>query len=219
MEMLMKPVNNETIVRQLNWRYATKKFDPARKIQPPDWKTLEQALVLSPSSYGLQPWRFFVITNPDVRSNLRAAAYNQPQVTDASHLVVLAARRRFEMTDIDRHVRRVADVRDVPAESLEGMKNAMASILSRTPEQRAAWTARQAYIALGNFLATAAMLGIDACPMEGFNPQQFDEILGLEKQGYTAVVMVTAGYRAADDAYAKLPKVRHPVEDVVTHIA
>lgn len=214
----MKPVNNETIVRQLNWRYAVKKFDPSRKIQAPDWRTLEQSLVLSPSSYGLQPWKFLVVENPDVRAKLRAAAYNQPQITDASHLVVFAHRTGFSTADIDRHVERVAAVRSLPTESLAGYRNAMLGAVRRPQEQTDAWTSRQVYIALGNFLATAALLGIDACPMEGFDAAQFDKILGLAEQGYHAQVIATAGYRAEDDAYAKLPKVRYSPEDVIAHV-
>jgi nitroreductase len=214
----MKPVNNETIVRQMNWRYAVKKFDANRKIQAPDWKTLEQSLVLSPSSYGLQPWRFFVVENPDVRAKLRASAYNQPQVTDASHLVVFAHRAGFGTGDVDRHVERVAQVQNVPTESLAGFRNSMLGAVRRPQEQTDAWSSRQVYIALGNFLATAALLGIDACPMEGFDAAQFDEILGLAEQGYHAQVIATAGYRAEDDAYATRPKVRYSPEDVIAHV-
>jgi len=214
----MKPVNNETIVRQLNWRYATKRFDAARKIQTPDWRTLEQALVLAPSSYGLQPWRFFVVNDADVRARVRGAAFNQAQVTDASHLVVFAARKGLNAADVERFVARVADVRGTTVESLEGYKNMMLGILKRPAEQVDAWAARQAYIALGTFLSGAAMLGIDACPMEGFEAGKVDEILGLDKDGYTAVALAAAGYRAGDDAYAKLPKVRFSAEDVVRHV-
>ena len=214
----MKPVNNETIVRQLNWRYAVKKFDSDRKIQAPDWKTLEQSLVLSPSSYGLQPWKFVVVENPDVRAKLRVAAYNQSQITDASHLVVFAHRVGFGVGDIDRHLERVARVRNLEIESLAGYRNAMLGSVQRPQEQTDAWTSRQVYIALGNFLATAALLGIDACPMEGFDAAQFDQILGLTEQGYHAQVVATAGYRAEDDAYAKLPKVRYSPEDVIAHV-
>ena len=214
----MKPVNNETIVRQLNWRYATKKFDANRKIQAPDWRTLEQALVLSPSSFGLQPWKFLVVENPDVRAKLRAAAYNQPQITDASHLVVLAHRVGFNTKDLDRHIERVARVRNVTPESLAAYKTAMLGTVQRPQAETDAWTSRQVYIALGNFLATAALLGIDACPMEGFDAAQFDQILGLKEQGYHAQVLAAAGYRAEDDAYAKLPKVRYSPEDVIAHV-
>src|SRR5690349_17882974 len=127
----MKPVTNESIVRQLNWRYATKKFNSARTIQPTDWRTLEQALVLSPSSYGMQPWRFFVVADPEVRAKLRAAAYNQSQVTDASHLVVFAIKKDLGPADVDRLIARVAEVRDVPAETLQGYRNMLLGAVNR----------------------------------------------------------------------------------------
>src|SRR4051794_1723108 len=129
----MKPVHNETILKQLTWRYATKKFDSARTIDPADWRTLEQALLLSPSSFGLQPWKFFVIRNPNVRAELRQAAFNQPQVADASHLVVFAVKGEFTAADVDRHVRRVASVGDPTVESLEGYRQVMLGTVARPP--------------------------------------------------------------------------------------
>jgi nitroreductase len=212
----MNTVKNDTVVQQLNWRYATKHFDPAHTIPETAWKTLEQALVLSPSSYGLQPWRFVVVTDPAVRQDLRAASWDQPQITESSHLVVFAARKSLGGPDIDRYVQRIAHVRKVPLQSLDGFKGMMSSSLAgRSPEAVDQWSARQAYIALGCFLTSAAMLGIDACPMEGFEPAKYDQILGLDKLGYTAVVLAAAGYRAHDDGYAKYPKVRYPAEDVI----
>lgn len=215
----MKPVNNETIVRQLNWRYATKKFDPARRIQAPDWKTLEQALVLSPSSFGLQPWKFFVVNDPKVREQIRAAAWNQAQVTDASHLVVFAYKKDLGPADVDRFITQVASTRQVAVESLAGYRQAILGAVSRPKEQVEAWASRQAYIALGNFLTTAALLGIDSCPMEGFDPDAVTRILGLEEQGYRAVVMAAAGYRAEDDKYVKQAKVRFAAQDVIVSVA
>src|SRR5687767_6898825 len=138
----MKPVNNETIVRQLNWRYATKRFDPNRKVQAPDWRTLEQALVVSPSSFGLQPWKFFVVDDPAVRSKLREAAWNQSQVTDASHLVVFAVKREFTADDVDRFVRRVAEVRGQTVESLADYRAAMLGSVNRPAEQVRNWAQR-----------------------------------------------------------------------------
>lgn len=214
----MKPVNNETITRQLNWRYATKKFDPNRKVQAPDWKTLEQALVLSPSSYGLQPWKFIVVHDPKVRAELREASWDQPQVTDASHLVVFAVKREFTAADVDRHVRRVAAVRNVPVESLEGYRQAMLGSVARPADEVRNWTQRQVYIAIGTLLTTAAMLGIDACPMEGLDSQKVDKILGLADQGYHALAFAAVGYRAEDDKYARATKVRYPPEEVVAHV-
>lgn len=214
----MKPVNNDTILNQLNWRYATKKFDGSRKIDAIDWRTLEQALLLTPSSFGLQPWKFFVVNAPKVRAELRAAAFDQAQVTDASHLVVFAVRREFGAADVDRHVRRVAQVRHAPVEALEGYRQSMLGTVARPAEDVRNWTQRQVYIALGNFLNTAALLGIDACPMEGFDADKVDQILGLPDQGYRVLAFAAAGYRAEDDKYAALPKVRYAPEEVIAHV-
>jgi nitroreductase len=214
----MKPVNNDTVVRQLHWRYATKKFDPARKIAPEDWQTLEQALIYAPSSYGLQPWKFFVVTDPAVRTKLRPVSYSQPQILDASHLVVFAVKKNLGAADVDRYLTRIAEVRGVTLESLEGNKQNMLGSLKKPVEEVNAWATRQVYIALGFFLSAAAMLGIDACPMEGFQPAKYDEILGLTKLGYGATVLGAAGYRAANDQYLTQPKVRFKVEDVVANV-
>jgi len=216
--MSLKPVPDEVVLRQLQWRYATKKFDPARKIAAEDWRSLEQALVHAPSSFGLQPWKFFVVSDPDLKAKLKTASWNQAQITDASHLVVFAIKKNLGAADVDRYLARIAEVRGVPLESLDGFKKMLLSSLSRPVEQVNAWAQRQLYIALGFFLSAAAMLGIDACPMEGFQPEQYDEILGLSEMGYGATVLATAGYRAADDPYVKLAKVRYKPEDVVIHL-
>ncbi|HKQ48284.1 MAG TPA: NAD(P)H-dependent oxidoreductase [Phycisphaerae bacterium] len=217
----MKPVDNDIVLKQLQWRYAVKKFDPTRKISPEDWRTLEQALVLTPSSFGLQPWRFVVVTDQRVKDQLVAASWNQRQVADASHVVVFAIRRNLSADDIDRYLSRVAAVRGVGLDALDGFRKMMVGSLT-TP--RAGfdvndWSARQVYIALGHFMFSAAMLGIDTCPMEGIEPAQYDEILRLPKDGYAAQVVATAGYRAADDKYALLPKVRFSASDVIQRIA
>jgi nitroreductase len=214
----MKPVHNETIVKQLNWRYATKRFDPARRISAEDWATLEHSLVLSPSSYGLQPWKFFVVNDPQVRAKLKPAAWNQSQITDASHLVVLAIKKELGPADVEHFIGRVAHVRKAPKESLDGYKNMILASVNRPRPEVSAWATQQAYIALGTFLATAALLGIDTCPMEGFDAEKFNQILGLDKHGASAVVVATAGYRAEDDHHAKLPKVRFEHGDVVVHV-
>jgi len=215
----MHTVNNESLIHQLNWRYATKKFDPSRKIAPADWKTLEEALVLAPSSFGLQPFKFVVVTNPAIRTKLREAAYGQAQITDASHLVVFAFNKALGAADVERYVAHISHVRGVPATALEGYKNVMLGSVNQPREKVETWASRQVYIALGTFLTSAALLGIDACPMEGFDPGKFNEILGLEALGYSAVVLATAGYRAEDDAYAKLAKVRFAHEHLVVHVA
>ncbi len=208
------------VVEQLRWRYATKKFDPTRKIPAPLWQALESALVLSPSSFGLQPWRFIVVNDPAVRQQLRAASWNQPQITDASHMVVFAIKKDLNASDVERFTRRIAEVRGVSVESLDQYKQVMLGFVGQAGKglDINAWSARQVYLALGVFLTTAAVLGIDACPMEGIDPDAYDKILGLDRQAHHAVAVATAGYRAADDAYAKLPKVRYAPEDVIVHV-
>lgn len=209
----------EGLLAALRWRYAVKKFDPARKIPRARWEALEQALVLSPSSFGLQPWKFMVVENPVLRGKLKAASWNQSQIVDADKLVVFAARADFGAEDIARYVARVAEVRKAEPASLKPYKDMMeGALLTRTPEAREQWVARQVYLALGTFLSAAAALGVDACPMEGFDPAQYDAILGLPEKGLKAVVVATAGMRAADDGYAAAPKVRFALGDVVEYI-
>lgn len=214
----MTPLAPADALAALRWRYATKKFDPARTIPPDAWAVLEQALVLSPSSTGLQPWRFVVVTDPEVRRRLHPAAYNQPQILDASHLVVFCGKTPPTVDDADRHVAHTARVRNVGPETLEGFRKMVVGAASRPPDEGTAWAARQCYIALGVFLTTAAMIGVDACPMEGFEPAKFDEILGLTAKGYGSLALAAAGYRHPDDKYADLPKVRFPAGEVVEHI-
>ena len=208
------------ILQQLNWRYATKKFDPDRKIPDDVWHTLEQSLVLAPSSFGLQPWKFFVVRNPELRGQLRQHAWDQAQVTEASHLVVLAIKTDINADDVAPYIDRVAEVRQMPKDKLEGLASMIKGYLKEPPYplQPDAWSAKQVYLALGFFLYSAAMLGIDTCPMEGFVPSEFDQILGLPAQGYAATVLCAAGYRAEDDKYADLAKVRYETDDVVQYI-
>jgi nitroreductase len=211
----MATVTPETVVEQLRWRYAVKKFDPARTIPPDTWAALEQALVLTASSYGLQPWKFFVVTDPAAKARLPAHSWGQRQPQDCSHMVVLAIRADLSEADIDRYVARVSEVRGTPIESLGRFKQMMVGSLTNPPFDVNEWAARQVYIALGQFMACAAVLGVDTCPMEGIDPAKYDEVLGIGDQGYRTVVACPAGYRAADDRAAQLPKVRFKTEDVV----
>lgn len=210
----------DSLVDFLQRRYATKKFDPARKLDAATWKALEEALVLSPSSYGLQPWKFFVVQDPALRAQLRDKAWGQSQVTDASHLVVFAHRTDLTEADIDRYLARIVDVRGGTVESLDGFRQMMVGNLVKGPQHAtiADWTARQAYIALGQLMTSAAALGVDTTPMEGFDPAAFDRILGLEGTGYATAVVCAVGYRAGDDAYAALPKVRFATEELVVNL-
>lgn len=215
----MTHVSPQTVVDQLAWRYATKKFDPTRTIAPAVWAKLEQAVMLSPSSFGLQPWKFIVVTNPEVRRRLHAVSWSQAQILDASHLVVFAAKNPPTPADVERHIHRTAQLRGLALESLDGLKKSLLGSLTRMTEAEAhAWAARQAYIALGVFLSAAAMMGVDACPMEGFQPARYDEILGLKEKGLGAVVIATAGYRHPDDHHAKLTKSRFDVDEVIERV-
>ncbi len=200
------------ILAALQFRYATKQFDPARKIAAESWNTLEQSLILTPSSFGLQPWKFIIVTDAALRESLVEHSWGQRQVADASHLVVMAVQRKVDEAYIDQFVARITEVRGVTPESLAGYRGMMTGSLGMMTTE---WAAKQAYIALGQFMLAAAMLEIDTCPMEGFLPAKYDEILGLEARGLTAAVLCPAGYRAATDKYATLPKVRFAADEVI----
>jgi nitroreductase len=211
-------MNNDQIQSALNWRYATKKYDPARKISDADWKTLEASLVLAPSSYGLQPFKFLVIETPALRSQLRDAAYGQTQVTDAAKLVVLVAREQVESKDIDAYINRIAATRGLPKESLKGFQDTMnGAITSQSPSDSGAWARRQAYIALGFLVETAALLKIDATPMEGFDAAAFDKILGLAGTGFKTAVVAALGYRHAEDSTQSYKKVRQETKEILQY--
>jgi nitroreductase len=213
-------IHSKQLLGQLNWRYATKQFDPTRKISAQDWAALEAALLLTPSSGGLQPWQFIVVTDPAVRAKLLPASYGQAQITDASHLIVFASKRNFGEADVDAFIKHTAATRGVSAESLAPFRGMLVGGIVQSMDEKArdAWARNQAYIALGNFLTSAALLGIDACPMEGFDRVQYDEILGLNAKGFATAVIATVGYRASTDKYASAPKVRFPKEQVFTRI-
>lgn len=216
----MQPVSNDTLLRQLEWRYATKKFDAQRKIPAADWETLERALALTPSSYGLQPWKFVVVVDQPTKEKLVPASWKQTQPAEASHMVVFAIRQNLSEADIDRYIQRITEVRGGSVEALAGFRKMMVGSLLGANAQLDIneWATRQVYIALGNFMTVAALLGIDTCPMEGIVPKQYDEILKLQSTGYATSVACAAGYRASDDKYATIPKVRFDVEDVVLRI-
>lgn len=216
----MKPIDRTQLIDQLNWRYATKHYDRTRKISAADWATLEEALVLSPSSLGLQPWTFVVVDDPVVRAELMLASYGQPQIVDASQLVVFATKTNLNDADIDAHVRRTAEVRGIAVESLAGLRTmASRSIVHGMNEaERRVWAGNQTYIALGNLITSAALLGIDATPMEGFEKSRYDDILALKPRGLTTSVVAALGYRADGDKYATTPKVRFAREQVVQHV-
>jgi len=213
----MSVISPEVLLEQLRWRYATKQFDPAAKIPDALWSALEAALVLAPSSLDLQPWTFIVVDAPATRKALRSHSRDQPQVTEASRLVVFAARRDIDEAYIARFLDRVAEVRNVSLESLNGVHEKLIGYMIQGPLHAvvADWAAHQAYIALGTFLFSAALLGVDTCPLEGIEHAQYDAILGLEPLGLRTVVAAAAGRRKSTDAYAGEAKVRFRAEDVI----
>lgn len=213
-------MNAEQILNQLQWRYATKKFNPNKKIAAADWQALEQSLVLSPSSFGMQPWKFFVVENSETRQEILPHAWGQKQVVDASHLVVLAIKLGVDGSDVERQAARMAEVQQVPTEKLSGYEDTVKSFLKDPPFpfEVNSWSTRQVYLALGMLLHSAAALEIDSCPMEGFVPKECDRILGLPEQGYHSVVLCALGYRAEDDKAAERAKVRFPTSEVVQYI-
>ena len=210
-------IPDEQLLKALNWRYATKAFDATKIIPETTWKTLEEALVLSPSSFGLQPYRFLVVKDAAIRKQLQPHSWNQTQVVDASHYVVIAGRTGITENEIDGFLDRVVQVRGIPRESLEGYRGMMyGSLLSPGSEARIPhWAALQAYIALGNLMTSASLLGVDTCAIEGFAPAEYDAILGLKEQGYASVVCCALGYRSVEDKYADLAKVRKPAADLI----
>jgi len=215
----MSSIPGDSLLQQLNWRYATKKFDATKKLSAADWAVLEQALILTASSYGLQPWKFIVVTDPTLKAKLRPASWNQSQVEDCSHLVVFTAKQDITEADLDRFIARTAEVRNTSVESLAGYKGFMMGDLVNGARHAVIheWAARQTYIAMGNLLTSAALLGIDACPFEGIEPAKYDEILGLKGTGYATVSACPVGYRAEDDKYASAPKVRFEASDIIDH--
>ncbi len=215
----MTPITPGTLIDALKWRYATKRFDPTKKISDEIWAALEQSLVLAPSSMGIQPWKFLIVQDPALRELLVPASYGQKQVQDCSHLVVFALRKDIDDVHIDRYMERTLELRGGEQEALARYR---AMIVKNTDEARKEgrldhWMEHQIYIALGQFLASAALLGVDTCPMEGLIPAQYDQILGLTAQGYTTVCACPAGFRSENDKYASVPKVRFKSSDIVTY--
>jgi len=205
------------LIEDLNWRYATKKYS-TQKVNGEDLEKIIDAINLSASSTGIQTYRLFVIEDPEMRKELGSDSFN-PQIVEASHLLLFAAFDSISQETIDNYIRLVAKVREMPVEDLAGFKSALGALLTRTDDENFIWSAKQAYIALGTGLIAAAALHVDATPMEGFNTEKFDEVLGLKEKGLKSVVLLALGYRDEEnDKYAKLKKVRAPKEEFVTRI-
>tara|TARA_R110002051_G_scaffold11927_2_gene42837 strand:+ start:848 stop:1480 length:633 start_codon:yes stop_codon:yes gene_type:complete len=206
-------------IDSLNWRYATKKFDADKKVSQEDLETLLEATTLSASSFGLQPYKIFVVEDAEIRSKLRPFAWDQSQITEASHLIVLANQNSFGPELVEEYVDNVSETRGIPAAGLKGYSDFMKSkLVPLSEDAKAVWTAKQTYIALGNLLSAAAINKIDACPMEGFDAEQFNNILGLTEKGLNTSVLVAVGYRSEEDETQHYKKVRKSKENLITHI-
>ena len=211
-------MTSEKLLESLRFRYATKQFDATKKIQQAEWEALEHSLVLTPSSFGLQPWKFLVIDSPELRADLRAKSWGQSQITDASHLVVFTTRTDMDEDHIGRFFTALSEHQGRSLESLAGYRKVVSGFAAgMSQEARHAWNIRQTYIALGQFMTSAAVLGIDTCPLEGLEPAGYDEVLGLAGSGYATTMACAAGYRSADDNYASVPKSRFPLAEVIEH--
>ncbi len=208
------------LLESLTWRYATKKFDPTKKITDEKLTELLEAMRLTATSYGLQPYKFLVIENPDLRAKIRTHAWDQPQVTDASHLIAICNYRTMDEAYVDHYIDSIVKERGVTREMLAGYRQMMVgSLKARTPENATAWMKNQAYIVLGFLLSAAAEMKIDSCPMEGFEATKVDDVLDLAEKNLTVATLCPVGYRSADDTTAAYAKVRFPFSEIVETIS
>jgi len=204
-----------TFIENQNWRYATKKFDATKKISDKDLETLKEAIRLSSSSYGLQLYKVFIIENPELRAKLQPVSWGQSQIVDASHLLVFTNIVDVQENHIDEYVQNIAATRGLSIEDLKGYSDFMKSkIVPLSVEQKSNWTAKQTYLALGNLINAAAELKIDVTPMEGFEPEKYNEILGLNELGLNASLVAPIGYRHEEDATQHYAKVRKSTKEL-----
>lgn len=204
-----------TLLDNLNWRYATKKYDASKKVSSADLNTLKEAVRLSASSYGLQPYKVVIVENPEIRKQLKAAAYGQTQLTDASQIFVFANDVNLGVHSVDNYINNISKTRGVPADALAGFSDMMkGTVANLSDEAKNIWTAKQTYIALGTLLSAASELKIDATPMEGFNAAEFNKILGFDKLGLSTTVIAAVGYRHDEDDAQHFKKVRKSHEEL-----
>jgi nitroreductase len=206
-------MKKEEIISSLNKRYAVKTFDKTKKVSDEDLKTILESGRLAPSSLGLEPWKFIVVNNEELRAKIRAAAYDQTKVTDASHLIVVAYRTDGEKL-VSEIIERTAKIQNKTKEELAPLQQMLDGAMSRQEVEKMAWIKTQSYIALGTMIETASLLDIDNCPMEGFDPKQINTILGLNEKNLSIATILAIGYRG-DDVYASKPKVRRAYDEVV----
>jgi nitroreductase len=201
------------------WRYATKKFDPTKKVSEQDLQTILESVRFAPSSYGIQPWKFYLVESPEVRVKLWELSYKQNQVQDASHLLILSHRVSIEEKDIDAYISDIKETRGVSDEDISGYRGLMMGVVQNlSPEASGVWASKQVYLAVGFVLATLAQMHIDACPMEGFDASAVSDVIGATQEGYRASILLPFGYRAEDDSCATLKKVRFSQEKIIARL-
>ncbi len=206
-------------IAQLKWRYATKKFDTSKKLPNTKLDVLKEAFNLTATSYGLQTIKLIVIEDKALKERLVAHSYHQKQVVDASHLLVICIQNDILNTDVDAYYQNIKDIRATPDDILQPYKDGLMGMMAKmTVKERQQWSKNQAYIALGNLMTVCALEEIDACPMEGFVPSKYDEMLNLEAQGLQSVLLLPVGYRAADDMFSEFKKVRKPLGEAVIEL-
>ena len=206
-------------IKNANWRYATKKFDTIKKVSNEDLEILKEAIRLSASSYGLQPYKVLIIDNPELRAQLQPAAWGQSQIVDASQLLIFANITNFGDAEIDAFIKNLTETRGIPVEAVQGYADFMKSKISILPvDKRNIWTSKQTYLAMGNLLNAAADLNVDVTPMEGFEPEKVNEILGLDKLGLNASLIATVGYRHNEDDTQHYVKVRKSNEELFINL-
>jgi nitroreductase len=216
MELHPQINKNMSILKAMRNRYATKKFNAEKNISEEDLETIFEAINLSPTSYGLQLFKVFHVKDEATRKALQPTAWNQSQITDASDLLVFAARTTFDESDVDSYMDLMAEVRSIDPEKIKGYGDFMKTKLAEKGEKGfQEWTSRQPYIALGNAMTIAASLGIDSCPMEGFEPEKTAKVLNMEGSGFAPVVLLALGYRSQEDATQHAAKVRKPLEKLI----
>lgn len=211
----MPNLTPEQLIATFNWRYATKVFDANRKLSDETWTTLQESLRLSPSSFGLQPWHFLHVQSPELRSALLPHSWGQTQVTDCSHYLVLCTRTDIDTAFVEEFIASTASQRGVTVDSLKGYRDIVVDFISKlSPAERVEWSQRQTYLALQRLMDAAALLEVDTCPIEGFVPAEYNQILDLPSKNLTASVCCALGYRADSDKYAELPKSRYPLDKI-----
>lgn len=208
-----------TFIENQNWRYATKKFDVTKKISNENLEILKEAIRLSTSSYGLQPYKVLIVENPEIRAQLQPVSWGQAQITEASHLFVFANIIDVQDIHIDEYISNIANTRELNIEDLKGYADFMKSkITPLETNKKAIWTSKQTYLALANLMNAAAELKIDVTPMEGFEPKKYNEILGLNELGLNASLVATIGYRHEEDQTQYFTKVRKSNTELFTTI-